>query len=162
MNTPPLNHSPDAAAVAKRLISAFEGSHLSRPDRVVRKHYDESDELHSLLQDRAWNNIPQAFYCNSVAWVLLTQDGFGYYLPGVVIACVVGDVETRSLAAHMLDQMCTSRSLAEWNTTLNRFSREQIIAIQDAISYLRRTDPEFWINTTFDEAVSVRTSDTDL
>jgi hypothetical protein len=160
MSTPRSSHPPDAAAVALGLISAFDGSHLKRPSQVVRKHYDESDEIRCLLGDGNWDNVAPGFFCNPVAWVLLTQDGFDYYLPGVILACVRGDEETRSLATRMFDEMCTSRSATEWNTTLNRFSCEQVIAIQDALAYLRCADPEFWINTTLDEAISTITRHT--
>jgi hypothetical protein len=54
----------------------------------------------------------------------------------------------------MLNEMCVTRSVSEWSLTISKYPIEQLVILVDVISYIRAHDPEFWNNTSFDEAVA--------
>jgi hypothetical protein len=152
-----ISGTDESVTLAQQLLLAFSPIHGARPSRLLsNRHNPESIELQSLLENTEWHDVPHEFFCDSTVWILLTQNGLDYFLPGLALGCVRGIADTRALARHMLNEICVTRSVPEWLITLTRYSDDQCLALKEVIEHCRRTDPEFWINTSFDEALAAR------
>ena len=129
---------------------------MRRPGKLICNTHDpESLEIAALLVDREWDDLPDDFVRDGTAFHLMSQDAIAYYVPGIALTSVNKGEELRSLARDMLNSLCIYVSVVEWTTTLRQYSEPQRRAIRDVISYCRSVDSEFWINTSFDEAMSI-------
>ena len=148
----------ECEVVAAALRSAFADT-TKKPKRITSnpRYHPEDEEIQDLLKEIEWSNLPKEFLLDTTAWILMTQDGLDYFLPGIVLAGVSAESEARDSARYLLSNICVERSLKEWLTTLRKYSREQIEVIHEAIKIIRTKDEQFWINTSFDEAYCVVT-----